>query len=157
MVAFVAPTYEPDLDEVLTSGVLSRRLLAWVLDWILVGILIGGFLFMATIFTVLTLGLGSGIYFLLPIIPSAYSWLSVASSLSATPGQAMAGLAIVDNESLRRPNAGQAMVWIIGYLLTLSLLFLLLGIAIFSTRHRTLHDILANLVVVRRRAVRGPA
>ena len=156
MVAFVAPDYQPDLDDLLTSGVLSRRVVAWLLDAVLVGLLIGAFLFMATIFTVLTLGLGSGIYFLLPAIPFAYYWISIASTLSATPGQAMTGLAIVDNETLRRPNAAQALIWIVGYLLTISLLFLLLGIAIFSTRHRTLHDILANLVVVRRKAVREP-
>ena len=156
MVAFVSPDYQPDLDDLLTEGVLSRRIAAWLLDLLILSVLVGAFLLLATGFTLATLGLGFGIYTMVPIIPLAYFWISIASTLSATPGQAMVGLAVVDNASLNRPGAGQALIWIIGYWLTVGLLFLLLGIAIFSVRHRALHDILAGLVVVRRRAVQSP-
>jgi len=156
MVAFVSPGYEPDLDEVLTDGVISRRIVAWLLDLIVLGLLVSGYLVMATAFTVLTFGLGHGVYALVSLIPLAYFWMSVASSMAATPGQAMVGLTVRDNETLSRPGAAQVFIWIVGYWLTVGVLFLLLGIAIFSVRHRALHDIVAGVVVVRSRAILPP-
>jgi len=153
MVAFVPPDYAPDLDDVLTGGVISRRVLGWFVDCLIVGLLVSAYFVLATAFTVLTLGLGHGVYALVSLIPLAYFWISVASPMSATPGQAICGLTVVDNETLSRPGAAQVLIWIIGYWLTIGVLFLLLGIAIFSVRHRALHDIVAGVVVVRSRAI----
>ena len=88
MVTFVPPDLVPDADDMLTDGVLARRILAWLIDAALIGVAMAAWLGFATGFTVLTLGLGVGVYGMLPAIPLAYSWVSVASPLSATPGQA---------------------------------------------------------------------
>ena len=146
-------TYVPfpsDDDEVLTDGVLVRRIVAWAFDAALMGALMAAWFGFATGVTVLTLGFGIGAYGLLPVIPLAYSWISLASPLSATPGQALAGLVMVDNASFTRPTIVQALIWIIGYWLTLGLLCLLFFLAIFTLRKRCLHDILAGVVLVRR-------
>lgn len=146
-------TYAPfpsDDDEVLTDGVLVRRIVAWAFDAALMGALMAAWFGFATGVTVLTLGFGIGAYGLLPVIPLAYSWISLASPLSATPGQALAGLVMVDNASFTRPTIVQALIWIIGYWLTLGLLCLLFFLAIFTLRKRCLHDILAGVVLVRR-------
>ncbi len=150
MVTFVPPDLVPDADDMLTDGVLGRRMLAWLIDAALIGVAIAAWFGFATGFTVLTLGLGVGVYGVLPAIPLAYCWISVASPLSATPGQALAGLVMVDNDSFARPTVVQALLWIIGYWLTLGLLCLLFFLAIFTLRKRCLHDILAGVVVVRR-------
>lgn len=150
MVTFVPPDLVPDADDMLTDGVLARRILAWLIDAALIGVAMAAWLGFATGFTVLTLGLGVGVYGMLPAIPLAYSWVSVASPLSATPGQALAGLVLVDNDSFARPTMVQALLWIVGYWLTLGLLCLLFFLAIFTLRKRCLHDILAGVVVLRR-------
>ena len=149
-----APELMPDPDDVLTDGVLGRRILAWLLDAALIGVAVAAWLSFATGFTVLTLGFGVGIYGMLPAIPLAYSWISIASALSATPGQALVGLVIVDNDSFARPTIVQALLWIVGYWLTLGLLCLLFFLAIFTLRKRCLHDIIAGVVVVRRANLR---
>lgn len=151
MVAFVEPNYEPDFAYMLTYGVLSRRVMAWLIDLFVLGLLLGGYTVFATGFTVMTFGLGYGAYALLTVIPLLYLWISVTSSMSATPGQAICGLRVVDNETLERPGAAQVLIWIIGYWLTVGVLFPLLFIAVFSVRHRALHDIVSGVVVVRRR------
>lgn len=154
MVTFVPPDLLPDADDMLTDGVLGRRILAWLLDAALIGVAMAAWLSFATGFTVLTLGFGVGIYGMLPAIPLAYSWISIASPLSATPGQGLVGLVMVDNDSFARPTIAQALLWIVGYWLTLGLLCLLFFLAIFTLRKRCLHDIVAGVVVVRRANLR---
>ena len=80
--------------------------------------------------------------------------ISIASLLSATPGQGLVGLVMVDNDSFARPTIAQALLWIVGYWLTLGLLCLLFFLAIFTLRKRCLHDIVAGVVVVRRANLR---
>lgn len=150
MVTFVPPDLLPDADDMLTDGVLGRRIMAWLIDAALMGVAMAAWFGFATGFTVLTLGFGVGVYGMLPAIPLAYTWIAVASPLSATPGQALLGLVMVDDNSFARPSVAQALIWIVGYWLTLGLLCLLFFLAIFTRRKRCLHDILAGVVVVRR-------
>jgi uncharacterized RDD family membrane protein YckC len=150
MVTFIPPDLAPDADDALTDGVLRRRGVAWLFDSVLIGAAMVAWLGFATGFTVLTLGLGVGAYGMLPAIPLAYSWISIVSPLSATPGQALMGLVMLDNDSFARPTILQALLWIIGYWLSLGLLWLLFFLAIFTQRKRCLHDIVAGVVVLRR-------
>jgi uncharacterized RDD family membrane protein YckC len=137
----------------LGDGVLTRRVLAWWADVVLIAILSGiAWLLLAT-FGVLTLGLGFPLLSLLPVLPVLYNVGFLASDLQATPGQAMFGLIVARDEDLGRPNLAQALISTLGYYLTLAVFFLLLGLALVTTRHRTLHDLAAGLVVVRRGAL----
>jgi uncharacterized RDD family membrane protein YckC len=144
-------------DEVLTRGVLSRRFIAWLIDLLLIGVLVAVVWTVTAAFGLVTLGLG---WYLLPwvsVVPFAYHWLSIASPLSATPGQAVMGLALRNNQTLERPDFVEAAVWVILYYLTLAVFCPALLIMLFTERKRALHDIVSGLVMVRRRALTPPA
>ena len=98
-----------------------------------------------------------GALFFLPVVPLLYNWLFVAFT-SATPGQRMMGLVVRRDADLGPPDGAQALVWALGFALTLTftggLLWLL--VVMFTLRKRALHDIIPGLVVVRADALAPP-
>jgi uncharacterized RDD family membrane protein YckC len=144
-------------DELLTRGVLSRRLLAWCVDAFLLAIVVAACWTTGLVFGLMTLGLGMPLLGLLPLVPLAYHCLFIISSMSATPGQALFGLRVCRNDDMGRPNFAQAVVSTLIFYLTLGTSGLLLLVALFTVRRRTLHDLLSGLVVVRDRALTPPA
>jgi uncharacterized RDD family membrane protein YckC len=139
-------------DEAFISGVMSRRCLAWLLDAVLIGLLIGALFLVLLLFGLLTLGLGFGAMAILPAVPFLYHFLSLLRSASATPGQLVMGLTVRRDEDLGPPTGLQALIFTVVFYLTLATSGLLLLIALFTVRHRTLHDLASDLVVVRRYA-----
>jgi uncharacterized RDD family membrane protein YckC len=101
------------------------------------------------LFGLLTLGLGLPLLGALPFVPFFYHWLFVAGRASATPGQQALGLVVRRNDDLGRPTPLQAVVFTLIFYLTLATTGLLLLFALFTVRHRTLHDLASGLVVVR--------
>jgi uncharacterized RDD family membrane protein YckC len=144
-------------DDLLTRGVLTRRLLAWCVDIFLLAIILAACWTTGLVFGLMTLGFGMPILSLMPLVPLAYHCLFLASPLSATPGQALLGLRVRRNDDMARPNFAQAVVSTLIFYLTLATSGLLLLVALFTVRHRTLHDLLSGLVVVRDRALTPPA
>ena len=140
-------------DELLTQGVLPRRILAWWIDLFVVGALVLALWLVMFLFGLLTLGLGFPIMGILPLVPLAYHWGFLAGPNQATPGQAVMGLVVVRNADLGRPTVAEAAVFTLLFYLTLAIGGLLLAVALFTTRRRTLHDLGAGLVVVRKRAL----
>jgi uncharacterized RDD family membrane protein YckC len=150
------PYTSPDVmlqDDILTTGVLSRRVFAWIIDAALISMLVGAAWSFGVVFGLLTLGLALPLLGGLPALPILYTWLSIASPLSATPGQALLGLTVRRDDDLGRPGLAQALVSTIGYYLTVALGAIWLAVAILTTRRRTLHDLVSGLVVVRARAL----
>lgn len=146
---FAAPGDWPPVDGARLSGVLRRRILAYVVDFFLVAAI----WFVAAIglgvATVLTLGLLSPTLALLAAVPIAYHTLAVAA-LGATPGQRLLGLEVRDM-SLAPPTLLQAFIQSAIFLLTVPTTAGLVLLAVFFLpRRRTLHDLLANLQVLRR-------
>jgi uncharacterized RDD family membrane protein YckC len=141
-------------DDFLTGGVLSRRCLAWVFDVFLIAVLIWFLWWILVMFGLLTLGLGFGAMSILPFVPFCYHFLSLLGSSSATPGQQMAGLTVRRDYDMGPPTGLQALVSVLLFYLTLATSGLLLVVALFTRRHRTLHDLVSGLVVVRVRAIR---
>jgi uncharacterized RDD family membrane protein YckC len=139
-------------DEAFISGVMSRRCMAWLLDALLIALLVGLLCVVLLVFGLLTLGLGFGAMALLPAVPFLYHFVSLLRPSSATPGQAMMGLTVRRDEDLGPPTALQALIFTVVFYLTLATSGLLLLVALFTVRHRTLHDLASNLVVVRRYA-----
>ena len=139
----------------LTEGVLARRVFAWLVDVLLIGLLLGALLLLLLLFGVLTLGLGLPLLGALPLVPFCYHWLLVAGPASATPGQQALGLVVRRDDDLGRPTPVQAFVYTLVFYLTLAATGLLLLVALFTVRHRTLHDLASGLVVVRVRALTG--
>jgi len=142
-------------DDFLVGGVLSRRCLAWVIDVVLIMILVWVMWWILVMFGVLTFGLGFGAMGILPFVPFCYHLLSLLGSASATPGQQMFGLTVRRDFDLGPPTGLQALVSTVTFYLTLATSGLLLLVALFTTRHRTLHDLVSGLIVVRVRAMQA--
>ena len=132
---------------------MSRRIVAWFVDAFLLALLLVGLWLVLLLFGLMTLGLGFGLMSALPFVPFCYHMLFLLSSASATPGQQMLGLTVRRNDDLGPPGALQAVISTLVFYLTLATSGLLLLVALFTTRHRTLHDLLGGLVVVRVRAL----
>jgi uncharacterized RDD family membrane protein YckC len=150
-------TPDDSLEAALTWHVLRRRVAASLVDLALCAVLAGAFFVFGLILGVLTLGLGLGVLVLLPAIPVLYNWLFVAAR-GATPGQSLFGLAVRQEAGLDRPESIQALVWALGFALTLMLTggLLWLLVVLITRRKRALHDIVAGLVVVRTEALTPP-
>ena len=149
-----APRYLDD--HFLTGGVMSRRCVAWVIDMILIVLLIWALWWILVMFGVLTFGLGFGAMTVLPAVPFLYQFLSLLGLATATPGQRAMGLTVRRNDDLGPPSVPQALVSVLLFYLTMATSGLLLVVALFTTRHRTLHDLLSGLVVVRVQALTAP-
>jgi len=137
-------------DEAFVSGVMSRRCFAWLLDAVLIILIVAVLSAVLFLFGLLTLGLGFGAMAVLPAVPFLYHFLSLLRPASATPGQAMMGLTVRRDEDLGAPTGLQALIFTVVFYLTMATSGLLLLIALFTVRHRTLHDLASDLVVVRR-------
>jgi uncharacterized RDD family membrane protein YckC len=144
---------DPATDAWLTRGVLARRFEAWLLDGFFLLVLSAAAWVFCLAFGMLTLGLGWPLFHLLPALPFVYSVGFLLSPLSATPGQWLRGLAVRRDDDFGPPELWQAVVCTIGYYVTLATSGLLLLIALFTERRRTLHDMAAGVVVVRRKAL----
>jgi uncharacterized RDD family membrane protein YckC len=143
-------------DDLLAQGVLSRRFAAWWVDLLLIGIATAVFFTAGLTFGLLTFGLGWHVLGFVPVVPFCYHWLTLASPMSATPGQAMMGLIVRRNEDLGRPTMAEALASVLLFYLTLAIFCPLLLLALFTVRKRTPHDMLSGLVVIRRRALDTP-
>ena len=75
----------------------------------------------------------------------------MAGPASATPGQQALGLVVRRNDDLGPPTLVQAFVFTLVFYVTLATTGLLLLVALFTVRQRTLHDLASGLVVVRAR------
>ena len=146
------PDYSYRDDDWLTQGVLSRRIFAWLIDILLIGLILGALWFALLLFGLLTLGFGFALFALLPFVPFAYHFLFVAGS-SATPGQQALALMVRRNDDLGPPSPLQALIYTLVFYLTLATTGLLLLVALFTIRKRALHDLASGLVVIRERAL----
>jgi uncharacterized RDD family membrane protein YckC len=138
-------------DEEFVEGVLTRRCFAWLIDLMLISVIFAALWTVLFVFGLFTLGLGFAAMAVLPAVPFLYHFLSLLGSSSATPGQAIMGLTVRRDADLGPPTGPQALVFIVVFYLTLATSGLLLLVALFTVRHRTLHDLASDLVVVRRR------
>jgi uncharacterized RDD family membrane protein YckC len=140
-------------DAVLTEGVIGRRVIAWLVDAIAVGVLLVPLRLALWLIGYLTFGLGWFLAGGLWVIDFVYIIVFVASPEQATPGQALLGLRVVRDDDLGRPQPAEACVYAILYGVTMSLGMIWMVVALFTRRGRCLHDILSGLLVVRADAV----
>jgi uncharacterized RDD family membrane protein YckC len=88
----------------LTAGVMIRRIVAFLLDALLVGLIWAALCLVLLLFGVLTLGLGMPLLGVLPFVPFCYHLFFVASPFSSTPGQQAFGLVVRRNDDLGPPG-----------------------------------------------------
>jgi uncharacterized RDD family membrane protein YckC len=156
--------YDPATQPELFDGVLARRVVAFIIDFIVIAIpvvLAAMFIFA---FGVVTLGLGWALYWLLP--PGSVIWAIVYFGATlAGPASATLGMRVMDLEM--RTWYGAPAYFVLGavhavaFWISVSALtpFILL-VCFFNRRRRLLHDIVLGTVVInnaRRAALLRPA
>lgn len=145
------PTYPPAAR---TDGVLSRRLLAYLVDLFVISLLILLFGFLIGVFGILTFGLGWMLYaILIPGTAILYSAVTVGGPSQATPGMRLAGLRACDSETGGPIGAVTAGLHaLLFYLAAGTFLLWVADVVIGFVRHdgRLGHDLLAGIVLVRR-------
>ncbi len=141
---------DPDIRPELYAQVPLRRVVAYVVDVVLVA----GLLALAWIAGIL-LGIASfGLLFpligpILVAIPLAYHTWFVGGPRSATPGMRLFGVEVRTWDG-RRPGYVQAAVQTaVFYLTAVGTTWLVLLVALFNRRRRCLHDFVCGTVVIR--------
>jgi uncharacterized RDD family membrane protein YckC len=132
------------------DGVRTRRILACLIDYFIVGLLTIPFAILVFLLGILTLGLGWMLYgILLPAVAIIYIWNTLGSARQATTGMRVMGIRLerLDGKPIDPPTAviHSVLFWAANVILTP----LILLVTLFSDRKRTLHDLLLGTVVVR--------
>ncbi len=143
-------TYVPTEDWRAYSGVLSRRVFAFVIDYIIVALLCIPAAVIVFFLGVLTLGLGFALFpAIFVIVAVLYFGMTLGSSAQATPGMRAAGIAMARTDGRRIDflisTVHIVLFWVINSILTP--LILLAGL--FTERSRLVHDLLLGTVIVR--------
>jgi uncharacterized RDD family membrane protein YckC len=137
-----------------TSGVLSRRFFAYLVDILAISVLVVLFSFLVTILGALTFGLGWILFgFLVPVTAILYSAVTVGGAGGGTVGMRMAGLRAIDSETggpVGLLSAGaHALLF---YVAAGTFLLLVFDVMVGLTRgdRRLGHDLLAGVILIRR-------
>ncbi len=144
--------YDPATQPELFEGVLARRMFAFLFDAVIVLVPVAILALFMLMFTVVTLGLGVVVFALLGPIAAIWAVLYVGVTLgsphSATYGMRLMGLQM-------RTWYGAPMYFLLGavhaiffWVLSTALTPLILLVALFNSRRRTLHDFLTGTVVI---------
>lgn len=147
------PLAEPDLFD----GVLPRRVTAYVLDLVLI---LGLWVALSMAFGVagiLTFGALTPLgLIVLAVLPVGYHTFFIGRD-GATPGMRVFDLE-VRSWTGRPPDTSQAFLTTVLFYASISLTaWLVLLVPLFTDRSRTLHDILAGTIVLRRTRLRASA
>jgi uncharacterized RDD family membrane protein YckC len=142
--------FNPVTEPRLFGGVIRKRLVAFIVDAIIIGVLTALAYVAVALLGILTLGLAWLLFGLVfPAVGLGYNALTIGGPNSATVGQRMMGLEV------RMWHGGKVTPLIAAFhalLFWVSLVVFcpILLWAFFDPRKRCLHDILAGLVVVNR-------
>jgi uncharacterized RDD family membrane protein YckC len=141
------PTVFPEVYE----GILPRRVLAYLVDLVCIAALAAGVAVGFTVLWLLSLGLlGPLLWFLLGLLPLAYHTLQLAGPHSATLGMRLFDLELRSTAGAR-PGFLLALAQTALFYLTVGTTgSLILVVALFNRRGRTLHDWLSGTLMVRR-------
>jgi uncharacterized RDD family membrane protein YckC len=139
------------LDDVrLYEGVRTRRVIAVMIDYLIVALLTIPVAILVFFLGILTLGLGWMLFsVLVPAVAVLYIWNTLGSADQATTGMKLMGVRLDRLDG--RPIDGMTAVvhsvlfWAGNVILTP----LVLLVTLFSDRKRTLHDLLLGTVVTR--------
>jgi len=145
------PVTHPDL----YRGVMMRRVLAYVVDIIaivLISLLAGGVFIVAGI---ATLGLLAPVLWpIYVLIPFIYNMALIGGGKSATFGMRLFEIEVRNILDGTRPYYIQAgLMTALFYLSVAFTSWLILLLALFNSRHRTLHDFFSTTLVVRSQAM----
>ncbi len=157
--------YDPAANPELFEGVLARRVVAFLIDVIVIAIpLIAGWMFIF-VFGLVTLGFGWALFWLMS--PGSVLWALVYYGMTlGSPASATLGMRAMEIEM--RTWYGAPAYFVLGavhavvFWISISMLtpFILL-VGFFNARHRLLHDMLVGTILInkpsRAAALRGEA
>jgi uncharacterized RDD family membrane protein YckC len=155
--------FDPLTQPELFAGVLERRVMAFLIDLIVIGVPLALFAVFIVMFGFMTLGLGFFLFFIYGPIAVVWALLYVGMTLGS-PASATLGMRVMDLEM--RTWYGAPCYFLLGavhavaFWLSVSFLtpFVLL-VGLFNERKRLLHDIVLGTVVINNRvradALRG--
>lgn len=141
------PITRPDLFE----GVLWRRAMAYLIDACCIGAIVVLLWFFCLLLTILSFGLlGPVLWFLLGLVPLFYHSLLVSGEHSATWGMRIFRLQMFSWDGTR-PIFLQALAHTALFYVTVGATGgLILLFALLNRRRRTLHDVLAGMLMLHR-------
>jgi uncharacterized RDD family membrane protein YckC len=141
---------EPDAFPEVYDGILMRRVLAYLVDLVCIGAIAAAIALLFGVLWLLSLGLlGPLLWLLFCLVPLAYHTLLLAGPHSATLGMRLFDLEL-RSATGARPGLLQALAQTALFYLTVGATgSLILLVALFNRRRRTLHDWLSGTVMVR--------
>jgi uncharacterized RDD family membrane protein YckC len=142
---------ETRLDDVRAyEGVLTRRVFAFLLDYLIVALLTIPFAILIAIFGILTLGLGWMLFgILVPAVALVYVWNTLGGRNQATVGMRMMGIRLERLDGNRVDGMLAVVHSVLFWGLNVVLTPLILLATLFTDRKRTVHDLLLGTVVTR--------
>jgi uncharacterized RDD family membrane protein YckC len=144
--------YDPYTNPEFFEGVLARRMIAFVIDLVIITVPIMLACIFIFLFGFITFGLGWGLFFL--VVPGSVIWALVyCGATMGGPASATIGMRTVDLEV--RTWYGAPCYFVLGavhaiafWVSTSALTPLVLLVGLFNERRRLLHDILLGTVVI---------
>jgi uncharacterized RDD family membrane protein YckC len=151
--------FDPDLEPELFRGVLLRRVIAFIIDLIVLSIPVVLAILFIAVFGLLTLGLGWALFWL--VSPASVIWAVVYYGTSlGGPHSATVGMRVMDLEL--RTRYGAPGYFVLGaahavlFYISISVLSpLILLVGLFNGRRRLAHDIVLGTVVINN-SIRSP-
>jgi uncharacterized RDD family membrane protein YckC len=134
-----------------SDGVLGRRVVAYLLDLLFIALFAGVLSLIIGVLAFLSFGLLAHLFVLVPATGVIYATLLIGGGHGATWGMRIMGLGYRRYDDGGLPSLAQGLAVTLMFYLSIALtaLLLVLLVPLFTHRHRTLHDILAGLVMVR--------
>lgn len=141
---------EPLLAPAALDGVLSRRVFAFVIDYLLIALLVIPFGILVFLLGILTLGLGWMLFgILVPAVALLYIWNTLGGPNQATVGMRMMGIRLMRFDGTRIDGLTAIVHSLLFWVSAAVLTPLILLATLFLDYKRTVHDLLLGTVVVR--------
>jgi len=127
------------------------RVLALVVDWMVVNVALGILMSGVRLVGVLSVDFGSGVYFLLSfLLPMLYAMVLESVWRGQTIGKRMLNLKVIDQDGLRLQVSQVVVRNLLRAVDSLPVFYLVAGVSTFFTRYaQRLGDLAANTVVIR--------
>jgi uncharacterized RDD family membrane protein YckC len=132
------------------DGVRTRRVVACMIDYVIVGLLTIPFAILVLVLGLLTLGLGWALFsVLVPLVAALYIWNTLGGADQATVGMKMMGIRLNRLDGSRIDGLTAVIHTVLFWAGNVILTPLVLLVTLFSDRKRALHDLLLGTVVTR--------
>lgn len=132
------------------DGVRTRRILAFLLDYLIIGLLCIPFAVLVALLGVITFGAGWALYGVLgPLVAMIYVWNTLGGDRQATMGMRMMGIRLDRLDGRRVDGMLSVVHTVLFWAGNVFLTPLILVAPLFVDRKRTVHDLLLGTVVTR--------